>query len=68
MRLDAPLWEHDTNQDEHIAADEGVGIEGDLGVKVERKHHLYAYYIYTFRVKLTRDLESADSLTKESCV
>jgi hypothetical protein len=53
MRLDAPVWEHDTNQDEHIDADEGVRIEADLGVKVEWKHHLYAYNKDTFRVKLT---------------
>lgn len=33
MDLDAPLWEHDGNEDEYIDAGEGVGIEGDLDVE-----------------------------------
>lgn len=32
MDLDAPLWEHDSNEDEYIDTGEGVGIEGDLDV------------------------------------
>ena len=32
MDLDAPLWEHDGNEDEYMDAGEGVGIEGDLDV------------------------------------
>ena len=33
--LDAPLWEHDTNQIEmdYMDGGEGVGIEGDLDVE-----------------------------------
>ena len=33
MDLDAPLWEHDANEDAYIDAGEGVGIEGDLDVE-----------------------------------
>jgi hypothetical protein len=35
MDLDAPLWEHDVNDDEYIDAGEGAGIEGDLDVEDE---------------------------------
>jgi hypothetical protein len=41
MDLDASLWEHDTNQDEHIDAGEGVVIEGDLGVEVKWNQLVY---------------------------
>ncbi len=47
--LDAPLWEHDANEDEYIDAGEGVGIEGNLDVEDERNPHLYAY-VYTLFV------------------
>jgi len=33
MDLDAPLWEHDANEDEYIDTGEGVGIEGDVDVE-----------------------------------
>jgi len=33
MDLDAPLWEHDANDDEYVDTGEGVGIEGDLDVE-----------------------------------
>jgi hypothetical protein len=35
MDLDAPLWEHDINEDVYIDAGEGAGIEGDLDVEDE---------------------------------
>ena len=35
MDLDAPLWEHDANEDEYVDTGEGAGIEGDLDVDDE---------------------------------
>ena len=33
MDLDAPLWEHDPNEEEYVDGGDGLGIEGDLDVE-----------------------------------
>ena len=35
IHLDAPLWEHDVNEDEYIYAGERAGIESDMDVEAE---------------------------------
>jgi hypothetical protein len=61
--LDAPLWEHDTNEVEmeYMDGGEGIGIEGDLDVEydewIRSRQLLYAcklFFFVFFRGWLTR--------------